>query len=309
MALCAGGSRVGSIGWRSVLGALVFAALGACGGGGGGGGRSGSGVFTATIDGQAFASDSQLAMATVAASAPGVYVLTGAKATSSTNYVNLTITLYNLTVPGTYPLGVTGVVFGGIAIVSQSGPSWTTPLSGAAGTVTVSTLTASRIVGTFAFTATAPLDPTSSRTVTNGSFDLPIIGSAGTLPANRGSSMAAQMNGASWTAATVIAGYTAGTLSFSGQTTVGNAIYSVNFIIGSVSGPGTYPLSNPGRTIMVTSGSTQVWSSQLTGATGQVAVTEMTATRAKGSFTATVPPAGTGTTLTITNGSFNVGLP
>ena len=273
MAHITSGDRVGWIGWRSALGAILLGAVAACGGGGGGGGPPpGSGALTATIDGQAFASDASAATATVAASAPGAYALSGSKVISSTNFTRISLTLYNLTVPGTYPLGVTGVMFGGLASVSEAVPTWLTPLSGASGTVTVSTLTASRIGGTFAFTAAAPLDPTSTRTVTNGSFDLPVTGTAGTLPPNRGSSMTAQMNGASWTAATLISGSTSGVLILGGATTVGPAIYSVTFTIVGVNGPGIYALSNPdGRTLSVTSG-TQVWSSQISAATGQVVV-------------------------------------
>jgi len=309
MAHITSGGRVGWFGWRSALGALLLGAVVACGGSGGGGGGPppGSGALTATIDGQAFASDASAATATVTASAPGFYALAGTK---STNLTTISLALYNLTVPGTYPLGVTGVMFGGLASVSEAVPTWLTPLSGASGTVTVSTLTASRIVGTFAFTAAAPLDPTSTRTVTNGSFDLPVTGTAGTLPPNRGSSMTAQMNGASWTAAALSSQSTPGVLILGGATLVGPAIYSVTFTIVGVNGPGTYALSNPdGRTLSVMSG-TQFWSSQSSAATGQVVVTDFSTTRAKGTFTATIQPSG-GTTvpLTITNGSFNAGLP
>ncbi len=58
------GKFVSSVGWRRGLSALALAAMGACGGGGGGGSPPGSGGMTATIDGQAFASDAQLATAT-----------------------------------------------------------------------------------------------------------------------------------------------------------------------------------------------------------------------------------------------------
>lgn len=317
MAHGTGGDRVSSAGWRCALGALLLGAVGACGGGtsGGGGPSPGSGAMTATIDGQAFASDAQRAMATVSAAAPGTYVLTGTKAASASDYLTTTVTLYNIAATGTYPLGVTGVVFGGIGSVFQASGAtvgtWLTPLSGASGTVTVSTLTSSRIAGTFAFIAAGSLDATSIRTVTNGSFDMPVTGSAGTLPANRGGSMTARINGAPWTAATVVVvGYSSGTLAFGGSTAAGNPTYNLTFVIGSMTGPGTYPFNSTGpiRTLSVTSG-TQVWSSQL-GGTGAVVVTDLTTARVRGSFTATLPPAsGTGATLTIDNASFNVGLP
>lgn len=265
--------------------------------------------MTASIDGQAFASDSQAA--TARAAARGTYVLMGAKVTSTTN--SITLGLYNIAEAGTYPLGVTSTVFGGTGNVFQAGGasvgSWDTLFSGASGKVTVSTLTASRIAGTFFFTAAGSTDPTSIRTVTNGSFDLPVTGSAGTLPANAGSSMTARINAAEWTAATVIVQYSLGVLRFSGGTSAGNPTYNLTFLVGSMTGPGNYPLNSTTRKLTVTSGTTQVWDSQF-GGTAAVVVTELTTSRVKGSFTATLPPAsGTGPTLTIVDGLFNLGLP
>src|ERR1700738_4847137 len=96
MAHITSGGRVGWFGWRSALGAILLGAVAACGGGGGGGGPPpGSGALTATIDGQAFASDASAATATVAASAPGAYALSGSKVISSTNFTRISLTLYN----------------------------------------------------------------------------------------------------------------------------------------------------------------------------------------------------------------------
>jgi len=250
-----GADRVSSAAWRCARCALVLAAVGACGGGGtngGGGPPPGSGTMTATIDGQAFASDSQAATATAASTLPGSYFLTGTKVTSTTNYLTLTIALYNIAATGTYPLGVTSTIFGGhggVFQVSGAGTvaSWDTPLSGASGMVTVSTLTANRIAGTFAFTAAPTVGSTSTRIVTDGSFDLPVTGSAGTMRPNAGSSMTARLNGTSWTAAAVvIVGYSSGLLAFGGGTSAGNPTYQLNFTLGPLTGPGTYPFTRLG---------------------------------------------------------------
>lgn len=314
-----GADRVGSAGSRCVFCALVLAAVGACGGGGtngGGGPPPGSGTMTATIDGQAFASDSQAATATATSTIPGSYFLTGTKVTSTTNYLSLTIALYNIAATGTYPLGVTSTIFGGIGGVYQQSTatvaSWSTPLSGASGMVTVSTLTTSRIAGTFAFTAAPTVGSTSTRIVTNGSFDLPVTGSAGTLPPNAGSSITARLNGTSWTAAAVVnVGYSSGLLFFGGATGAGNPTYQLGFTLGPLTGPGTYSFTRLGPTTLsvLSTSQSQVWDSHI-GGTGSVVVTDLTTARIKGSFTATLPPAsGTGPMLTIDNASFNVGLP
>jgi hypothetical protein len=314
-----GSNRFSSAGLRCVVRALVLAVVGACGGSGpnGGGPSPGSGMMTATIDGQAFASDPHSAMATATSRAPGTYVMQGSRVTSPTDYLTLTVTLFNIAATGTYPLGMTGVMFGGIGNVFQTTPpatvaSWDTPLSGASGTVTVSTLTASRIAGTFSFTAAPSTGATSIRTVTNGSFDLPVTGSVGTLPANAGSSLTARVNGAPWTASAVaVVGHTSSALAFGGGTTLGNTTYQMAFTLGPLAGPGTYPVTNIGPTTLgvITVSPSQSWDSRL-GGTGSIVVTELTAARVKGTFTATLPPSsGTGPSLTIDNGSFNVGLP
>ena len=51
--------------------------------------------------------------------------------------------------------------------------------SGTAGTVIITSLTATRIAGTFSFNAADVLNPASTRSVTNGAFDLGITGTPG----------------------------------------------------------------------------------------------------------------------------------
>jgi hypothetical protein len=67
---------------------------------------------------------------------------------------SLTVTLTNIDAPGTYPLGVNLTGFGGTATVGQRSDGWGTPLRGAAGdagSVVVTSRTATRIKGTFSF--------------------------------------------------------------------------------------------------------------------------------------------------------------
>ena len=102
------------------------------------------------------------------------------------NSTTITLNLFNIDEPGTYPLGVTSANVGGIGVVSNTtGRAWSTPGSGAAGTVTLTTYTASRIAGTFSFNA-EPLTgaATGTKVVTGGAFDLILAsnGNFGTLP-------------------------------------------------------------------------------------------------------------------------------
>lgn len=61
----------------------------------------------------------------------------------------------------------------GDAIVTMGGKGWGTGLAGGTGTLTITTLTAHHVVGTFAFTAVpASGGATGNVTATNGKFDI-----------------------------------------------------------------------------------------------------------------------------------------
>lgn len=284
---------------------FLLAAVTACGGGttpGGGGGATG---FTASVDGTAYTYD-QYTHVSVSTAAPGTYVLIGSRIVSGTTAESITLSIYNISATGTYPLGVNATNFGGIASVQEGATSFTTPLNGGSGTVTVTTLTSTRIAGTFAFTAANPLTPTSIKTVTNGSFDLTISGTPGTVLPNQGSTMSAQIAGAAWNGATIVmVGHSSGVFAFGGQS-LGS--YSLDFNLSSITGPGTYPLSNTGsvETLVATLGGS-AWSSQL-GGSGSVVVTSLNNDRIKGTFSATLSTTGGGP-LTIASGTFDLGIP
>lgn len=153
---------------RAVLVAFVF--LVACGGGDGPSGPgdgSGEGTFGATVNGQAWSADPRFVTVTAGGTAqPGSLILSGTDFQSSTSYRTLLLTLSFLEGPGTYPLGVnvgtTGGGVGQVVVVNGgSTQSWLTPLSGNAGTVTITSLTGSRVVGTFSYTADARRRPRS----------------------------------------------------------------------------------------------------------------------------------------------------
>ena len=287
---------------------FLLAAVTACGGGGGPGGGGGGSGFTASVDGTAYTYD-QFTRASVSAQLPGNYILIGSRIVSGTTAESITLSIYNISATGTYPLGVNSSNLGGFASILEGSTSFMTPLNGASGTVTVTTLTSTRIAGTFAFTAANPLSPTSVKTVTNGSFDLTITGTPGTVLPNQGSSMSAQIAGAAWNGATIVMiNSTSGVFAFGAQSVGG---YSLNFTLTSITGPGTYPLSTtgpgPSEALSAALGSTG-WSSQFAGSTGSVVVTSLTNDRIKGTFSATLTSSASGS-LTIAGGAFDLGIP
>lgn len=267
--------------------------------------------MTASIDGQSFSADQS---AGAAASISGnntvsVLTLTGSHVVSSTNFQTIVLALYNMGGPGTYPLGVNSTNFGGIGTVAEGSTAWVTPLNGTAGTVIVTSLTSSRIAGSFNFTGGQLATPSATRTVSNGAFDLPITGTLGTVQPYQGSTMKATLGGAAWIGATiVVVAKTGGVYSFGGLSLASGVTgaSNVNVILNGVTGPGTYPLAPGMSSISVTIGST-AHSSSLTGSSGSVVVSSVDANRLKGTFTGTLASGGA-SSLSVTNGTFDIGL-
>lgn len=287
---------------------VVLLTLAGCGsspsGPGDGGGDTSP--FTAQIDGTAW---SGLSFTTSGnGSANGTFTLIGA-ATSPTQ-ISMSLTLFNIGAPGTYPLGVGSTVPGGTAIVTSGVQSWWTPLSGAAGTVTVTAVSATRITGTFSFVAT-PFSggATGSRTVTQGRFDLPVTSTGTvTVPDNIGSKFGGTLAGSAWNAATVVmvAAPSSGTLTIGAS----NVTHNINMIISGYTGVGTYTLNTGVQRMMTVflSGTTQSWGGIGVASAGTVTVTSATSTRIKGTYNATLQP-GVGTVGALAlSGSFEVGL-
>ena len=306
---------------RRVAAVAVTLGAVACGGGsdstGPDNGGNGQNRFTAKIDGANWASNSGVERAGVTISQPGLFALTGIQLGGSG--LTIVMTLTNIPGPGTYPLGVGFSVAGGnVLISSAAGPGWRTAQTGADGTITITALTSSRIEGTFNFTA-VPFTggATGNKTVTDGSFalDLKPVGTIGPLPDNAGHKVSASFNGVSFNAAEVAGNYltgSSGTLSIAATTPTRSV--SVQFTGIPANTTGTYNISTaiPIRTLGVTTlNGTQVqssYTSSATGSTGSVTITSFTATRIKGTFTAVLQPIGGQTgTMTITNGTFDIG--
>ncbi len=305
----------------------AFAAIN-CGGGSGSstgpGGGGGSGL-TATIDGNAWAAAALTISAGAMAGIPGGILVLGSQNANGL-VTSINITLQNVRGPGTYDLGVGPDVYGGTASVGEgtagsggNSNSWITPLNGVAGTVTITTLSGGRIVGSFQYTAVPGHNSTATgtRTVTNGQFDLPFTGTLTPVPANVGSKVSALHNGVPYNAWLVI-----GTLTdFTGGAGVNISTTSsengVSLQLQGVTAPGTYTLTNIQPIRSMTAGlnggiaSNCCWGAAGVGNVGTITVTSLTAARVQGTFSATLPPSpGKPATapLVITNGSFDVGI-
>ena len=287
--------------------ATVLLLLAACGGsttGPSGGGNTAP--FSAQIDGTAWNS---LTISTSAhGSANGTFTLIGA--VTSPTQTSMSLTLWNIAAPGTYPMGVGPTVPGGTANVTTGVQTWSTPLSGAAGTVTVTSVSATKITGTFSFVAT-PFSggATGNRTVAQGTFDLPVTSTGSvTVPANVGSTFGGTLGGAPWNAATVVmvAAPSSGTLTIGAS----NLTHNINMIISGYAGPGSYALGTGVQRSMTVflSGTVQNWGATGTASTGTVTVTSASATRIKGTYTASLAPGANTTGTMPISGNFDVGL-
>lgn len=136
-------------------------------GGGGAGGGSGSGNLTAVVDGQAFESESDLTQIQLL-NGGSVLAITGPKAQET---IQLNINAYNGV--GTYRLMAPNVGSYGI-VLDPNDPinSATTYIAIDNGELVVTEDTGSNMKGTFFFTGINPLDPSDSKVIENGSFNI-----------------------------------------------------------------------------------------------------------------------------------------
>jgi hypothetical protein len=300
--------------WLVVAGALSFGA--ACGGGDSnpaGPGGGGSADFTAKIDGASWASDaSALAIQAGSTGIPGSLTIAGSKVNSATNYISLVLSVGYISGPGDYPLGVNFLSdAGGVAqVLEAAGGSFEsriTPFSGVAGTLTVTSLSATRITGTFNFVAgPSPGSAlTGNRTVTDGSFDLALPAGFTSVPAaNHGSTFSASLGGLSWNGATIVGQGSGGVFGITATTDS----FAVSLISNAVITPGSYSLGSGGgfTLTVIHTGSAISWGGHPTDV-GTVVVTSIGNGRVAGTFSGTLQPgAGGGGTLSVTGGSFDV---
>ena len=304
---------------------VALIALGACGGGGDSNGpNGGTSGFTAKIDGQSWEALPISIAAQAIAGVPGGLLLVGSQTTGGVSR-GLTISLYNITGPGTYALGVSSDVFGGIGQVGEgtgggNSNSWITENTGTAGTITITQLSSGRIAGTFSYVADPGQNNTvgGTRTVTDGQFDLPFTGTLVAVPDGYGSRVGAQFGGQvynAWSVNGLLQDHLGGPgFQFSTSTKE----HGLSILLSGVTAPGTYTISHTSPVRSIGAGRNGgdanhcCWGGGGSAAdVGTITITSLTATRVKGTFSATLQPSpGTAATtpLVITNGSFDVGI-
>lgn len=125
-----------------------------------------NGTFSATIDGSAWSAEGRVAVTRGPANS---LIIAAASLGRS-----LSFTLFNASAPGTFSLVYSNATtLPSFAILASAGSAWTTNTTGGTGSVVVTTLTTSRVAGTFSFTAPpSPGQGTTTAHVTGGTFDV-----------------------------------------------------------------------------------------------------------------------------------------
>lgn len=266
--------------------------------------------FAAKIDGAQW----QATLATTVQNpAAGLYSITGFRLSGANQY-SMVITLYNIKGPGTYALGVGPQIPGGTGLLSLApAGGWTSTLNGVSGEIVISTLTATRMVATFKFTATPQAGSTGTHEVTEGTLDLAVAGTGGVALANQGSVVTGTLASTAFYAAAASA-IVSGAAPNQTLTIVGNnSTQTLSISITGFSGAGTYQSSNanPIRQVGVSGiggNLLAAWSTSI-GGSATVTVTAFTATRITGSYTGSLSP-GPGASGTVAvNGTFDMGRP
>lgn len=310
---------------RQILATAVLVTLGlaGCGGGGGDDGETGPGPdnstdsgMSAKVDGANWTAGELTAYATAVPGVPGGIGIGGTQNVSSLDSRSITLSLYNVSGPGTYPLGVLPPVRGGSGQYTTSSTGWITAGSGTAGSVTFTTLSATRVVGTFRFNAGAVPGggAAGTKVVTDGSFDLPLIGTMTPVTEKDGASVTATLNGSPYIASTV-AVIAKGAQGFAVSTIDGSSALTI--WLNEVTAPGAYaPSVTPLHAILVSDlsvgsgGSHPNWGVTEDDA-GTITVTSLTTDRVRGTFEVTLKPQPNGGASgeMVVAGSFDVGTP
>lgn len=287
---------------RLSLAVLAFTFAAACGGGDGDDGPqgpNGNENLTAEVDGEVFRG-----MGNATRSAGGIYTITAIDAPEA-----ISIQLYNIPGTGTYPLGMNATGFGGTGLFSTTGAGWSTPINGRSGSITITTLTDTRIAGTFHFDA----DPitgssTGTKEVTDGEFDMLMQTAGAWTPPDPwdGNRLNGRIGSDTVIGATMAVIFNGGTLLFNANDlasvmtiTVGNLTTTGSFSFQDAAPIRRIQYSDPNGTFVYLTDSTSA---------GNVTVSTLNANRIAGSFTATLKRLGAAGTIDV-SGTFDVGVP
>lgn len=290
----------------SLLSGLLGLGCGSDGGPAGPGSNNGGGTgFTARIDGQAWASSASAIQVTGNPSNPGPGQLTISGIDLNTGRSVLLILAF-VSGPGTYPLGVNVLSTpGGTGSAVVAGSSWLTPLSGAAGSVEITARTATRIAGSFSFTADAIGGATpAQRTVTDGTFDITVSSGLPDLPTQEGSVLRATLGGDPWHGATVVTTSPGpGSFSLSATTTEYSitAVSKVPIVAGN-----SYAIPSQVGFTVIRIGTSDSWSAAAGPDIGTWTVDSFTDTGSSGNFSGEIPALNAAGPLTVADGEFSL---
>lgn len=267
--------------------------------------------MSATIDGVSWSAAASLSAAAYVA--PGAFTISGSNVPQSGTARAISMSLLNVPGPGTYRLGTGANVPGGTAVTVVGSSSWGTPLSGNAGTLVITTLTQSRIAGTFSFVGESVQGgATGELPVTNGAFDMNLLseGPLGEVPQGQINALTAEFAGGFYSAATVAS---SGTLAGIFSVASGTTTYSVAMTLREVTGPDVLQLEDGIVSLRVSDMSTDpvtVWSSTVAGSEGAIVVATVSSERVTGTFSGTLELSlgEAKEALVVTNGEFDLGL-
>jgi hypothetical protein len=161
------------------LALIVAVATLGCGGGDGGSNNNGNpttpppggatnGTFTAVVNGAAWSATGQVTVTRLQNNFIGV---AGSGFAGSTAYA-FVVGIANATGPGSHTLALGAGGDGSSVIVGGTTIGWGTAIQGGSGTITVTSLTANRIAGTFNGILVPSSGSGGNLTVTNGAFDI-----------------------------------------------------------------------------------------------------------------------------------------
>ncbi len=266
-------------------------------------------VLTARIDGVPFTNGRAAA---VLSGAGNFTIASGGVG----NGTSLSLQLFSIGRPGTYPLGVTPGVVGGAGALIVGGTQLQTPNTGVAGTVTITSISLTRITGAFSFTATRATfaGGAESKAVTDGQFDVAVTGD-GTLeiPPNIGSTVTGKINLTDFfaTQVSVPDAPSSGTLLLD----LRQSSRKLTVEITGFTGVGTYDLgAGTARRLRYEAfvgDFPSTWGGSNPTTSGTVVVTSITPSRVQGTIEATLTPtfAPLGTKPAAVSIRFDVGLP
>lgn len=149
---------------RYLLAAAITLGIAACGGSPTGPSGPSNGSLTAQIDGSSFAATSIAVTFT-----SGILAIAGSDNAQRTLGFGVAGAA-----PGTFTVGVTSPANASLVVASGSGAqSWQAAQTNGSGSITIASLTANRVVGTFQFVV-VPLagGATGNKTITQGAFDV-----------------------------------------------------------------------------------------------------------------------------------------